>query len=136
MLNWDDPLVAVKPHDDRQPSIPPDSLFAEGRLDDMDADGLFTRSPEIRDRHLSVRPGQGLVGNRALMVTAGAAPVVAPDPFVFAPTPQTELPIDDMLIPPAPRQTQTPDQDHSGNCLRWCNRARKPGDGCRTGAGG
>ncbi len=117
MLNWDDPLVAVKPRDDHQTSIPPDSIFADGSLDVLDPDTLFTRRSEPRDRSAAVRPGQGLVGNHALMATAGAAPVVDPNPFIFAPTPQAELPIEDMLIPAGHRQAQTPDQDRSGSSV-------------------
>ena len=112
MLNWDDPLAAARPRDDRQTSIPLHSIFADD-LDATGSDAPLTPIPEPRDRRAAVRPGQGLVGHRALMATAGAAPVVDPDPFVFAPTRQAELPIEDILIPPARQSAQPPDRhDH------------------------
>jgi ribonucleoside-diphosphate reductase beta chain len=42
-----------------------------------------------------VRPGHGVVANEALMATAGAAPVVNPNPFDTEP----ELPFEDTLVP-------------------------------------
>jgi len=93
MLNWDDPLAALaKP---RAPSIMPPPPVAA--LSDAEPDlplpgeapvGRHAVSPEpIRphDTASHARPGQGVVGNAALMATAGAAPVVSPNPVQVSP---------------------------------------------------
>ena len=86
MLNWDDPLAVAKPQTRSTPpqvdaavAEQPDHEFelpsAVGRLDAHTTDG-------------HVRPGQGVVSNEVLMNTAGAAPVVNPNPV---PTQQSLL---------------------------------------------
>ncbi len=64
-------------------------------LSDMTA----TLPRQSQNSRASLRPGQGLVATHRLMASAGAAPVVAPDPFVT--TRQAELPIEDTLFPHA-----------------------------------
>jgi len=51
--------------------------------------------PSAHDTSVQIRPGRRLVANEALMATAGAAPVVDPNPF----STQVELPIRDTLLP-------------------------------------
>ncbi|NCC38727.1 MAG: ribonucleotide-diphosphate reductase subunit beta [Gammaproteobacteria bacterium] len=63
------------------------------------------------------RPGQGLVDNDDLMATAGAAPVVNPNPFAADSSPQTELPIGDTLMP-STAQAHTADQPHPGTAIK------------------
>ena len=94
MLNWDDPLSAARP---------PRAGSAARRLRPRtrhDADDApqgtgsafrVGRSASPHDTRPHVRPGQGLVANAALMTTAGAAPVVDPNPF----SAQVELPFED-----------------------------------------
>ena len=94
MLNWDDPLAALAKPSARgaaqsgAPSMPPPpaALFDEPSDPEvLDSDSVPTQAaasiairPHDTARH--VRPGQGVVGNADLMATAGAAPVVSPDP--------------------------------------------------------
>lgn len=100
MLNWDDPLAAAKPGPTRP--APPLALFdplAEqpqrpGIASDAPVVTPFVSQSGARDFRTQVRPGQGLVTNEALMQTAGAAPVVDPNPFA----PQVELPFEDTLL--------------------------------------
>ncbi|MFY9974804.1 MAG: hypothetical protein WAK53_11150, partial [Chromatiaceae bacterium] len=51
--------------------------------------------PGAHEASAQARPGQGLVANEALMATAGAEPVVNPDPFER----EQELPFEDTLLP-------------------------------------
>ncbi len=99
MLNWDDPLAALPT--DRRPAPPP-SAFDRAAAARPERTGTVSRLttpttvPEAplaypHDTRSHVRPGQGLVANAALMTTAGAAPVVDPNPF----PPQAELPFED-----------------------------------------
>jgi ribonucleoside-diphosphate reductase beta chain len=91
MLNWDDPLAAVH----RRP-LPQAPLGEADTVDGHgDEDFLTPQRLSAHDTSGHVRPGQGVVTNAALMSTAGVAPVVDPNPFV----PQTELPIEDTLLP-------------------------------------
>ena len=94
MLNWDDPLAALAKPSARgaaqsgAPLMPPPpaALFDEPSDPEvLDSDLVPTQAaasiairPHDTARH--VRPGQGAVGNPDLMATAGAAPVVRPDP--------------------------------------------------------
>ncbi|HSQ06872.1 MAG TPA: ribonucleotide-diphosphate reductase subunit beta, partial [Chromatiaceae bacterium] len=93
MLNWDDPLATLaKP---RTTSVMPPPPVAA--LSDAEPDlplpgeapvGRHAVSPEPIRPHNTVshvRPGQGVVGNAALMATAGAAPVVTPNPVQVSP---------------------------------------------------
>ena len=79
MLNWDDPLAAAKP----QPRTAPprvDVGSADQTDDDFELPATVGRlHAHSTDGH--VRPGQGVVANEALMSTAGAAPVVNPNPM-------------------------------------------------------
>ncbi|WPL17334.1 Ribonucleoside-diphosphate reductase subunit beta [Thiorhodovibrio winogradskyi] len=109
MLNWEDPLVDLKP---RHP------LYLDAARD-PDADNpaeIEAESSAWRDREspghdaqdttvtaaspATPRPGLGLVDNSALMATAGSAPVVNPNP----------LPLQTTLLPDEDdRVWQTPD---------------------------
>ncbi|WP_200333035.1 ribonucleotide-diphosphate reductase subunit beta [Thiocystis violacea] len=101
MLNWDDPLAAAS-HGTRHhaASEPVPDHFADVSPAALDAAPLESTQrirPHQTESH--VRPGQGLVGNESLMATAGAAPVVDPDPFAASATGQDSLPIEDTSIP-------------------------------------
>ena len=106
MLNWDDPLAAAlasgtaKAPPASALHFPPDES-AETRGTEAsgatESDRLPGPAPH-RGAHAPsapIRPGHGLVANEALMATAGAAPVVNPNPFDGEP----ELPLDDSLVP-------------------------------------
>jgi ribonucleoside-diphosphate reductase beta chain len=58
------------------------------------ADTHATARQGVLDTGAQLRPGRGLVTNDALMATAGAAPVVDPNPF----SAQVELPFEDTLL--------------------------------------
>jgi len=91
MLNWDDPLAALS-NKAEQPKMPPGASMGPGTLGSHPSTGLKAEL-EARDTAEHVRPGGGVVANDALMATAGAAPVVNPDP-----TPaQPELSVDETL---------------------------------------
>jgi len=92
MLNWDDPLSTSKP------TAPQPAPSAQPR-EAQPATSTSTVPPRVRAQHTTgqVRPGQGLVANHALMTTAGAAPVVAADPFLAENTREPELEIQDTL---------------------------------------
>jgi ribonucleoside-diphosphate reductase beta chain len=82
MLNWDDPLANLTPRTQpaaraASPVVPP----AEAAFDDAPAaDEDFALSSAAEPAR-AVRPGDGTVGNDALMRTAGSAPVVNPNPL-------------------------------------------------------
>ncbi|EGV27879.1 ribonucleotide reductase [Thiorhodococcus drewsii AZ1] len=92
MLNWDDPLSTSKP------TAPQPAQSAQPR-EAQPATSTSAVPPRVRAQHTTgqVRPGQGLVANHALMTTAGAAPVVAADPFLAENTREPELEIQDTL---------------------------------------
>jgi len=100
MLNWDDPLAAAKPGTTSPaPPLAAFDPFAErpqrSRMAaEAPAATPFASQSGARDIRPQVRPGHGLVTNEALMQTAGAAPVVDPNPFA----PQVELPFEDTLL--------------------------------------
>ncbi len=122
MLNWDDPLATALPcatakaprisalHFAPEESAETRDTGASGAMESDWAPGL---APQ-RGAHAPsapIRPGHGLVANEALMATAGAAPVVNPNPFDAEP----ELPFDDPLVPgsspfAAPSKTPTRSQ--------------------------
>ncbi|MFD2112659.1 ribonucleotide-diphosphate reductase subunit beta [Thiorhodococcus fuscus] len=92
MLNWDDPLSTAKPSAPQPASsVPPQEA--------QPATSTGAVPPRIRPQHTAgqIRPGQGLVANHTLMTTAGAAPVVAADPFVAENAREPELEIQDTL---------------------------------------
>jgi ribonucleoside-diphosphate reductase beta chain len=91
MLNWDDPVATASPQPNALPEVQPHRELA-------------TPQPALRahDTARHVRPGKGVVANEALMVTAGAAPVVDPNPF----PPQPELPMEDTLLPDHPMERE------------------------------
>ena len=104
MLNWDDPLAAALPAAStkgatRAALVP----LLDEALEQMTGGGTATSDPACglgpfgghRGASTQVRPGQGLVANETLMTTAGAAPVVNPNPFDAEP----ELPLSDPLLP-------------------------------------
>ena len=111
MLNWDDPLAATPvtapPRAPLDPAVETDD-WTPTVLDDSHA-----ASRPSQTRPARVRPGLGLVGNPELMATAGAAPVVDPDPFQATPSPQRELPIQDTLVAPRSTAPAHPTQDAS-----------------------
>ena len=74
MLNWDDPLAATQSAKTGA-KAPPAPVAREPRPE-----------PALNphDTRTHVRPGRGVVATEALMATAGAAPVVSPDPLVSA----------------------------------------------------
>jgi ribonucleoside-diphosphate reductase beta chain len=99
MLNWDDPLSAAPPAASRwaPPPAPFDDEAPSGR--GKTTPGASSISPSVNqanalDPWSPIRPGHGLVTNEALMTTAGAAPVVNPNPFAA----QVELPFEDTLL--------------------------------------
>jgi ribonucleoside-diphosphate reductase beta chain len=112
MLNWDDPLATTGPaarDPERAFVIDPTETPRIWSADPTaDAPAATLSRPTLDGAH--VRPGHGLVDNADLMATAGAAPVVDPNPFAADAAHQSELPIGDTLLPAEPRiQTQHPD---------------------------
>jgi ribonucleoside-diphosphate reductase beta chain len=112
MLNWDDPLATTGPAARTlrggfvvDPTDTADDWSADPTTDTHTA----TASRATLDT-APVRPGHGLVSNADLMATAGAAPVVDPNPFPAYAALQSELPIGDTLLPAEPRM-QTPHPD-------------------------
>jgi ribonucleoside-diphosphate reductase beta chain len=112
MLNWDDPLATTGPT-----ARAPRGVFVVDPTDtpeDWSADPTpniqTATAPRATLDTAHVRPGHGLVSNADLMATAGAAPVVDPNPFPASATHQSELPIADTLLPAEPRM-QTPHPD-------------------------
>jgi ribonucleoside-diphosphate reductase beta chain len=87
MLNWDDPLAATKPQAKSASTVQPQRHLPAPQP-----------APRAHDTGRHLRPGKGVVANEALMATAGAAPVVDPNPF----PPQPELPMEDTLFPDRP----------------------------------
>jgi ribonucleoside-diphosphate reductase beta chain len=96
MLNWDDPLAAlVKPaaqgpaQTSGQTMPPPAPVVfdepAEPRKRNAAGELMDPIAIRPHDTAGHVRPGQGVVGNEALMATAGAAPVVSPNPEQTSP---------------------------------------------------
>jgi ribonucleoside-diphosphate reductase beta chain len=85
MLNWDDPLATAKANPQHAARRMQPAGIDDARLDDDDFDlpdaasGAPQRRPHDTAAH--VRPGQGVVANAVLMSTAGAAPVVDPNPL-------------------------------------------------------
>ncbi len=86
MLNWDDPLATVnsRAHSEPRP-LPPGGARLD---DDADADADAAGSDDFSlggdttaDTAPTARAGAGLVANDTLMRTAGAAPVVNPNPL-------------------------------------------------------
>ncbi|WP_296899310.1 ribonucleotide-diphosphate reductase subunit beta, partial [Thiohalocapsa sp.] len=89
MLNWDDPLanVTTRPHNAPHSMPASDAAFGDnageqdfplrGGAEDSDLLHAEART----DTGPAPRPGDGIVGNEALMRSAGAAPVVDPNPL-------------------------------------------------------
>jgi ribonucleoside-diphosphate reductase beta chain len=112
MLNWDDPLANLnaRPHDAAR------VVTAAGGFDAPTADEDFELSDETAaavspatpakapPARPSVRPGDGIVENDALMRTAGAAPVVDPNPL---PAQRSLLAESDLSLT-APRHASSP----------------------------
>ncbi|RKT42788.1 ribonucleotide-diphosphate reductase subunit beta [Thiocapsa rosea] len=112
MLNWDDPLATTGPaaRAPRGTFVVDPTDAAEDWSDGPTPDARTTSAPRPTSATAQVRPGHGLVNNTDLMATAGAAPVVDPNPFPAYAAHQSELPITDTLLPDEPRtQTQHPD---------------------------
>lgn len=87
MLNWDDPLATAKiPAHKAPPSMDAKPIpQVETKGDDFELPGAVRRlQAHATEDH--VRPGQGVVRNEALMSTAGAAPVVDPNPMPVQPS--------------------------------------------------
>jgi ribonucleoside-diphosphate reductase beta chain len=93
MLNWDDPLAALSNKCDEPKMPPPGSVPELAAADTHPIPGSRAELP-AHDTMRHVRPGSGVVGNDALMSTAGAAPVVDPNPT----SAQPELAVNDPLI--------------------------------------
>jgi ribonucleoside-diphosphate reductase beta chain len=109
MLNWDDPLATTgsASRDSGMPFVVDRTETADDWSAHRQADTPTATAsrPTLHSAH--VRPGQGLVSTTDLMATAGAAPVVNPNPFPAYAAHQSELPIGDTLLPAEPRmQTQ------------------------------
>jgi ribonucleoside-diphosphate reductase beta chain len=85
MLNWDDPLATAKANPQHAARRMQPAGIDDARLDDDDFDlpDAASGAPQLRphDTAAHVRPGQGVVANAVLMSTAGAAPVVDPNPL-------------------------------------------------------
>ena len=84
MLNWDDPLSTVAGKGEEAGMPPPGAVPAPVLADPNPIDEPRTDF-SARDTSRHVRPGKGLVANDALMATAGAAPVVDPNPVPLQP---------------------------------------------------
>ncbi|MCG6859973.1 MAG: ribonucleotide-diphosphate reductase subunit beta [Chromatiaceae bacterium] len=84
MLNWDDPLAALSGKRE-EPKVLPQGGIQEGALDDSRPVDEPRAQLPVRDRNEPVRPGRGLVATDTLMATAGAAPVVDPNPTPVQP---------------------------------------------------
>ncbi len=91
MLNWDDPLATPS-----APKAPPAAMEVPNQASPQPVARPDRSAGRLsaHDTSVHVRPGLGLVANDTLMATAGAAPVVDPNPF----SPQVELPIEDGLF--------------------------------------
>ncbi len=95
MLNWDDPLAALPASGLKAPPRPaPIGAPLEGEVQLVESEPPALEL-SAHDTSVQIRPGRRLVANEALMATAGAAPVVDPNPF----STQVELPIRDTLLP-------------------------------------
>ena len=103
MLNWDDPLAAASPSATGPVALEPSRALLADTLDAEPEPGRSPRHQPMRPHQTGAhaRPGQGLMENDVLMASAGAAPVVHPDPFGAGISPQIALPIEDTLIPAA-----------------------------------
>jgi ribonucleoside-diphosphate reductase beta chain len=106
MLNWDDPLALSRPSSaskappaDTARFVVEESPESAQPMDVAEEDTDWMRpsimEPGAHEASAQARPGQGLVANEALMATAGAEPVVNPDPFER----EQELPFEDTLLP-------------------------------------
>ncbi len=93
MLNWDDPIASLTPRSQpaarTAPPVETDFDAAPASADDFPL-------PSDPKPARAVRPGDGIVGNDALMRTAGSAPVVDPNPL-----PQQRSLLDDAADAPA-----------------------------------
>jgi ribonucleoside-diphosphate reductase beta chain len=106
MLNWDDPLAmtgSTAPHAKGNPIVDPAETLDDWTETKVSDAGARSRPRDPLQGSNQVRPGQGLVSNSDLMATAGAAPVVDPNPFPAFESHQAELPIGDTLLPGEPR---------------------------------
>ena len=85
MLNWDDPLANVTTHAHTEPRqvARSEASFDDAGADTDDGDDfpLGREAAAAPEPTPPARPGKGLVGNDDLMRTAGAAPVVSPNPL-------------------------------------------------------
>ncbi|WP_295878662.1 ribonucleotide-diphosphate reductase subunit beta [uncultured Thiohalocapsa sp.] len=91
MLNWDDPLanVTTRPRTAPRPLPAGEAAFGDSAADAAGDDDFELGSAAERQTETApetptapaARPGHGLLGNDALMRTAGAAPVVDPNPL-------------------------------------------------------
>ncbi|MGD9298800.1 MAG: ribonucleotide-diphosphate reductase subunit beta, partial [Thiohalocapsa sp.] len=89
MLNWDDPLanVTTRPHNAPHSMPASDAAFGDNAgeqdfpLRDGAEDSDLLHAEARTDTGPAPRPGDGIVGNEALMRSAGAAPVVDPNPL-------------------------------------------------------
>jgi len=115
MLNWDDPLTPLTPKDRHTPPPSFDEPeasaahpTAETRDDDFELSEAARRW-QAHDTSAHVRPGHGVVRNETLMATAGAAPVVDPNPLPVQPG----LLDDEGRAPAAASQTGDGAYDHA-----------------------
>jgi ribonucleoside-diphosphate reductase beta chain len=89
MLNWDDPLanVTTRPHNAPHSLPASDAAFGDNAgeqdfpLRGGAEDSNLLHAEARTDTGPAPRPGDGIVGNEALMRSAGAAPVVDPNPL-------------------------------------------------------
>ncbi|WP_296698385.1 ribonucleotide-diphosphate reductase subunit beta [Thiocapsa sp. UBA6158] len=117
MLNWDDPLATTRPaaRDTGRAFLVDPTDDSEDWSAKPQADAPKATPFRATLDTAQVRPGHGLVSNAELMATAGAAPVVDPNPFPASTVHQSELPIGDTLLPAETRmQRPHPDEDIVG----------------------
>jgi ribonucleoside-diphosphate reductase beta chain len=108
MLNWDDPLASLNTGPSN--AAPQRASFGNEPFAAADGEDDFALTEEPQSAP-AVRPGGGLVANAALMRTAGAAPVVNPNPL---PAQRSLLDEPPVAAPPARAEPQPRDREAHG----------------------
>jgi len=108
MLNWDDPLAALSSKREETKTPPPGATPGSAPLafPPVGNQSAGSQAHAIAD---PARPGRGLLANDILMTTAGAAPVVDPNPLA----PQPDLALREPAIHGSGTDDSTPDR-HAG----------------------
>ncbi len=114
MLNWDDPLAALS-NKGEEPKMPPTGAAPVS----APFDSYPVEEPQVQlqahDTAAHVRPGVGVVANDTLMATAGAAPVVDPNPMPTQPGLAVDEPfISQPIAGDAPRGDSSFEQGAAG----------------------